>query len=302
MTRDNDANSFLIELGQRVKTARARRGMSRKAVSEQSGVSPRYIAQLEDGKGNISVILLRQIAKAIGMPLESLVAEQEVLPPQFAAIMKKLNDATPLELARVRTILGIDESDDGKAERYVLIGLRGAGKSTLGRQVAEELGFPFVELNAEIEREGGLAISELFALYGQEGYRRLERAALERISRHYAQVVLAVAGGIVSEAETFDLLMQRFTAIWLRASPREHMARVIAQGDKRPMANNPAAMHDLEEILTSRETLYARAPVTIDTSGRTIEESRADLIAAIRCIKCAAIEDGCSELKHRATC
>ncbi len=293
MTRDHDTKSFLIDLGQRVKTARARRGMSRKAVSESSGVSPRYIAQLESGEGNISVALLRQISQAIHVPLEVLLGKDVVLASDVTAIVNKLQTASPLELARVRAILGV-VGDDAKAERYVLIGLRGAGKSTLGRLVAEEFGYPFIELNAEIERQSGLDVSEIFALYGQEGYRRLERDSLERIARDHDRVFLAVAGGIVSEPETFDLLMQRFSAIWLRASPKEHMARVIAQGDKRPMADNPAAMEELETILTARETLYARAPMTVDTSNRTITESRADLIAAIRCFKCGGIEENCA--------
>lgn len=292
MTRDHDTAAFLVELGQRVKTARARRGMSRKAVSESSGVSPRYIAQLESGKGNISVGLLRQICQAIHVPPETLLARDDRLAAEIGAVVNKLRTASPLELARVQAVLGID-ADAAKGERYVLIGLRGAGKSTLGRLVAAEFGYPFVELNAEIERQSGLAVGEIFALYGQEGYRRLERAALQRIADDYAQVFLAVAGGLVSEPETFDYLMQRFTAIWLRTSPKEHMARVLAQGDKRPMADNPAAMEELETILTSRETLYSRAPMTVDTSNRSIAESRADLVAAIRCFKCSGLEESC---------
>ncbi|MCW2307836.1 XRE family aerobic/anaerobic benzoate catabolism transcriptional regulator [Rhodobium gokarnense] len=290
MTRDNEANGFLDELGAKVKLARARRGMSRKLVSEISGVSPRYIAQLENGKGNISVVLLRQISQAISVPLETLFSDIEPMTGEIAQIVKKLQTASPLEVARVQTILGVNSEEYDKAERYVLIGLRGAGKSTLGRMAARELNYPFVELNAEIERQSGMAVDEIFALYGQEGYRKLEKAALDRIACNYNQVVLAAAGGVVSEPETYDLLMSKFVAIWLRASPDEHMSRVMAQGDKRPMADNPEAMEELKEILTSREALYARAPMTVDTSERSIEESRNDLIAAIRCNRCAVLD------------
>ena len=311
MTRDNEANGFLDELGAKVKVARARRGMSRKLVSEISGVSPRYIAQLENGKGNISVVLLRQISQAIGVPLETLFSDIEPITGEIAQIVKKLQTASPLEVARVQTILGVNSEEYDKAERYVLIGLRGAGKSTLGRMAARELNYPFVELNAEIERQSGMAVDEIFALYGQEGYRKLEKAALERIACNYNQVVLAAAGGVVSEPETYDLLMSKFVAIWLRASPDEHMSRVMAQGDKRPMADNPEAMEELKEILTSREALYARAPMTVDTSERSIEESRNDLIAAIRCNRCAVLDsieeggarvrDGCISRRSAAS-
>jgi XRE family aerobic/anaerobic benzoate catabolism transcriptional regulator len=168
-----------------------------------------------------------------------------------------------------------------RRQRICLIGLRGAGKSTLGRLLGETLSVPFIELNRDIEEQSGMPVNEVMALYGQEGYRRLERQALERIVQMTDCVVLAVAGGIVSEPETYNFLLRNFHTVWLKATPEEHMQRVRTQGDERPMAGNPKAMEELNAILTAREALYARADLTVDTSGRTLEQSRADLLAAV---------------------
>lgn len=246
---DEDADGFLRRLGARVREARAGSGLSRKAVAERSGVSERYLARLEGGDGNISIALLRRVALALGMPLDRLVADRP----------------HPGE----------------RAQRVTLIGLRGAGKSTLGRLAAEALGVPFLELNAEIEQACGMPVGEVMALYGQEGYRQLERQAVERVAAAHDRLVLAVAGGIVSEPATFEFLLRHFHTIWLRARPEEHMARVRAQGDERPMAGNPAAMQELRRILTGREALYARAEAQVDTSGRSLEHSLRDLVAMV---------------------
>ena len=290
MQRDVDTHSFLVELGRRVRSARARCGMSRKAVSELSGVSPRYIAQLESGEGNVSVVLLRQIGLAIDAPLEQLLSDRPRESPEISDILKSLGSASAFELARVRAVLGVEPVQDSQSNRYALIGLRCADKSTLGRDVADELGYPFIDLKAEIERIGGLTVAEIIAHYGQEGLRRLGRSALERIAEEHKDVVVAVAGGLVAEPEAFDLLLHRFTAVWLRASSKDHIDRIAATWEERSVVGNPAAFKALQDVLTGHEELYAQAPISIDTSGKSDAENRAELIAAIRCHRCGAIE------------
>jgi len=275
--------AFLVELGQRVRHMRALRGMSRKTLTKASGVSERYIAQLESGLGNVSITLLRRVAAAIGRPVEDLIAEADA--PDWASVRELWRRATPEAAARARAILaGGSEPSQGSypSDRIALIGLRGAGKSTLGRLCAEQLGMPFIELNKEIEDRAGLSIAEVFALYGQEGYRRLEHSAFAGIVALPGAMILATAGGIVAEPVTFELLLSSFFTIWIKASPREHMSRVRNQGDLRPMANDRAAMAELETILSSRESLYARANVEIDTSGLSIQESLERLLLVIK--------------------
>lgn len=274
--------AFLARVGDRVRAARAVRGLSRKALSELSDVSQRYLAQLEAGDGNISIALLRRVAEALGQPVEWFVGEHGPSGVEFAEFAAHYARASAARRAEALAALRApDLRADARADRIALIGLRGAGKSTLGRMVAARLGLPFQELNARIEDASGMPVNELIALYGQEGYRRLERQAIEDISDGHDSLVLAVAGGIVSEADTFELLLSRYHTVWLKAEPEEHMTRVRAQGDLRPMAGNPAAMDELKSILRSREALYARAPVHVDTSGRTLERSLDDLAAAI---------------------
>lgn len=244
--------SFLVRLGNNVRDARARAGLSRRSLSEASGVSERYLAQLESGQSNISILLLKRIAGTLGVTLP------ELLVPSAGPVASQ------------------------RARRISLIGLRGAGKSTLGRLAAAALELPFVELNHEIERASGMPVTEVMALYGQEGYRRLEQQALETLTRTQDALVLAVAGGIVSESDTFAHLLHHTHAIWLSAQPEEHMARVRAQGDLRPMAGIPAAMEELRTILTSREALYARAQAQVDTSGRSVEASLVHLLGVVR--------------------
>lgn len=274
--------AFLARVGERVRSARARKGLSRRVLSEISGVSPRYLAQLESGKGNISIALLLKIAGALDFSVEWLVSDDDPWESESALARFLFAKATAEQRRRVLDILETDRPESTRAGRIALIGLRGAGKSTLGRLAAAELGLPFVELNDEIEAASGMPVNEVFSLYGQEGYRRLERQALERITATHESLVLAVAGGIVSEPDTYTYFLRHFHAIWLKARPGEHMARVQGQGDERPMTGNPDAMADLRRILSSRETLYAKAMASVDTSDSTQGESLRALMDVIR--------------------
>lgn len=271
---------FLQEVGNRVRDARKRHGMSRKVLARESGVSERYLAQLETGSGNISILLLRQVANATGLKLQDLVAETVEDAPEILSILELARRASPAQREDVINSLSgmLDQSGTNlKASRIALIGLRGAGKSTLGQLIAEDLQIPFIELNREIELDSGLAIPEIFALYGQDGYRRLEQRCLRSVIDRHSEVVLAVAGGIVAEANTYEMLLRSFHSVWLQASPEEHMERVRAQGDRRPMAGNPAAMNDLRTILESRQQHYANAEMTFDTSAKTVGQCRDEL-------------------------
>ncbi len=265
-------DSFLAELGQRVRKIRAVRGMSRKVLSEVSHISERYIAQMESGQGNASIILLRRIALATGVPLDELVSEDGAPTGDRAVIRDLLKSASAETLAQVKAVLTGASNAQGSTpavhvNRVALIGLRGAGKSTLGKMVAEKLGWTFIELNREIEREHGLSITEIFSLYGQDGYRRLEQITLKRLLTLEGPLVLATGGGIVADPITFDMLLSSFFTVWIKASPKEHMARVRKQGDLRPMGNDRSAMDELETILSSREPLYGRARAQLDTSA-----------------------------------
>ncbi|WP_455374535.1 helix-turn-helix transcriptional regulator [Limibacillus halophilus] len=275
---------FLTRVGARVRSARTRLGMSRKMLAQASGVSERYLAQLENGAGNISILLLRQVAKATAIRIEDFLGEGET-DAETLSLLDAVRRTTPEERKRLFELLSELRDQGGvdmKTGRVALIGLRGAGKSTLGRLVAERLSLPFIELNREIEAESGLAVAEIFSLYGQEGYRRLEQRCLKMVVARNPAVVLAVAGGIVAEPATYEILLRSFHAIWLRASPEEHMERVRAQGDRRPMAGNPAAMDELRAILEARERFYSRAEASLDTSGKSVETSVKELADLIR--------------------
>ncbi len=273
--------SFLDLVGERVRAARARKNISRKALSEISGVSQRYLAQLETGSGNISIILLRRVADALDYKIEWLVGEEDPYSSKLLSIISLYKQATNEQRMKVLEILDPDHPNLKRSRRIAFIGLRGAGKSTLGRLSAEQVGFPFLELNEEIEQASGMPVNEVIALYGQEGYRRLEKQSVERIVATHDSIVLAVAGGIVSEPETFNYLLRHYHTIWLKADPTDHMTRVRGQGDERPMAGNPEAMDELKSILMSREALYERAEIRINTAGRTLEQSLADVLKAI---------------------
>jgi len=275
---------FLQELGERVRAARARGGMTRRDLAVESGVSERYLAHLESGRGNISVLLLQKVATALNLPLGELLSGKDEQAVELTLIQQFLRRLPPQQLPKVRTQLMRDfgSSPLERTKRIALIGLRGAGKSTLGALLAKQLGVPFVELDREIEREAGTSLSEIFLLYGQQGYRRYERRCLEKALQQRDRCVIATGGSIVSEPGTYDLLLSTCFTVWLKALPEEHMARVVAQGDTRPMAGNTEAMDDLRRILDGRAVLYGQADATVDTAGRTPERSLRDLRKAIR--------------------
>jgi XRE family aerobic/anaerobic benzoate catabolism transcriptional regulator len=275
-------NQFLEQLGQRVRTMRALRGMSRKVLAKVSGISERYIAQLESGKGNVSIVLLRRVSAAMGAHVEDLVPTADTS-PDWLVIRDLMRNATPAQIAQAKDIL----SGNGSARHgnsfagIALIGLRGAGKSTLGKLLAKKIGWTFIELNKEIEQQNGLSVAEIIALYGQEGFRRMEQAALAQLLARNEPIVLATGGGIVSEPVTFDLVLSSFYTVWLKAKPEEHMGRVRKQGDLRPMADDRSAMQELRTILLSREPLYARASAQVDTSGLGIAAAAARLAETV---------------------
>jgi len=285
-SRATEEQQFLTALGQRVRHVRALRGMSRKVLSRVSGISERYIAQLESGQGNVSIKLLRRVAAAMGVRVEDLIVD-DAAPQDWPIIRDLLRAASPAQMAQARAILSgtAPAPAAGRAappaDRVALIGLRGAGKSTLGRIAAERLGWRFVELNREIERTDGLSVAAILALYGQEGLRRREQAMLRKLIARPGPMIVATGGGIVAEPLTFDLLLSSFVMVWLKAAPEEHMARVRQQGDLRPMADDRDAMAELRAILQSREPLYARARVTVDTSGIAVAAAAEKLVAAI---------------------
>ena len=235
--------AYLSLLGDRVRAWRSEQGMTRKSLAAASGVSERYLAQLEAGEGNISVLLLRKVARAMGVPVDSLVREEE---------------------RRAKTI--------------ALLGLRGAGKSTLGAKLAQTLDLPFIELDREVEKEAGAKLGEVFAMYGQDAYRRFERRALERVLASHDRAVIAAGGSLVTDRSTYELLLERCICVWLKASPEEHMSRVMAQGDMRPFKGRTAALDEIRKLLADRERLYARADGVVDTSGRTLKQSLAELM------------------------
>jgi len=282
-TGDDEARitDLLRSVGERVRSARARMGLSRRELAERSGVSQRYLAQLESGQGNISIGLLLRVALALDFRIEWLVAEEDPWTSDVVLMSSLLRTATRSQRERVLEILDPDNPSLRRAGRIAFIGLRGAGKSTLGRLAASQLGLPFKELNEDIAEAGGMPAGEVMALYGPEGYRHLEWQSLERIVATYDRLVLAVAGGIVSQPETYNYLLRNFHTIWLKAQPEEHMARVRGQGDERPMAGNPNAMTELRNILTAREVLYARAEAQIDTSKATPEQCLEAIIETI---------------------
>jgi XRE family transcriptional regulator, aerobic/anaerobic benzoate catabolism transcriptional regulator len=268
---------FLSNLGDRVRSVRAVRGMSRKVLARESGISERYIAQLESGRGNVSIILLRRVSAAMGARLEDLLPGSSA-GNDWSVIRDMLSQSSSEKIAQVKQVLlGRSRVEGAPAFRFALIGLRGAGKSTLGRMVADRLGWSFVELNKEIETANGLSIAEIFALYGQEGYRRLEQATLKQLIARPGSMILATGGGVVAEPLTFDLVLSSFYTLWLKAKPEEHMQRVRQQGDLRPMGDDRSAMQELRTILQNREPLYARARAQIDTAGKTVEQSADDL-------------------------
>ena len=278
---NGDKHPFLVGLGERVRSIRARNGMTRKALSVAADVSERHLANLEYGVGNASVLVLLQVANALKCSLAELLGDITTQSPEWLLIRELLSHSDEATLRGVReslaAMLGSVAQRGGAAPRsptrVALLGLRGAGKSTLGAMLAEDLGFPFVELSREIEKFAGCSINEIQALYGQNAYRRYERRAMEEAIQIYPEAVIAAPGGVVSDPASFNLLLAHCTTVWLQAEPEDHMRRVAAQGDMRPMAGNREAMLDLKGILAGRAAFYSKAEFRLNTSAAPLDET-----------------------------
>jgi len=285
-------NPLLAALGDRVRNLRAQRGLTRKAVAVSAGVSERHLANLEYGIGNASILVLQQVAGALHCSLAELVGDVTTSSPEWLLIRELLEHRSEADLRRVRValgeLLGTASVDPARHRRIALVGLRGAGKSTLGQMLAEDLDVPFIELSREIETLAGCSVREIHDLYGTNAYRRYERRALEEAVQIYSEVVIATPGGIVSDPATFNELLAHCTTVWLQAAPEEHMGRVAAQGDTRPMAASKEAMEDLRRILNGRAAFYSKADLSVDTSGKTLAQS----FQALRTVARQAIGTG----------
>jgi XRE family aerobic/anaerobic benzoate catabolism transcriptional regulator len=279
-------NPFLVALGERVRALRARRGMTRKATALAADVSERHLANLEYGIGNASILVLLQVAQALQCSLAELLGDVTTSSPEWLLLRELLERRDEATLHRVRVTVGqllgtggangqgaAGAAGTARSPRVALVGLRGAGKSTLGAMLAEDLGYAFVELSREIEKFAGCSVSEIQGLYGQNAYRRYERRALEEAIQIYPEAVIATPGGIVSDPATFNLLLAHCTTVWLKATPEDHMKRVVAQGDLRPMAASREAMEDLKGILAGRAAFYSKAELQLDTSAQDLQAS-----------------------------
>jgi XRE family aerobic/anaerobic benzoate catabolism transcriptional regulator len=281
-----EKNPFLVALGERSRALRSRRGMTRKAVAQAANVSERHLANLEYGEGNASILVLLQVAGALQCSLTELIGDVTTASPEWLLIRELLEqrDETTLRKARIAIgeALGTGGGSPIANTRVALIGLRGAGKSTLGQMLADDLGYPFVELSREIEKFAGCSISEIQALYGMSAYRRYERRALEETIQIYPEAVIATPGGLVSDPATFNQLLSHCSTVWLQADPEDHMKRVSAQGDLRPMAASREAMDDLKSILSGRAAFYSKAQLRLDTSAQGLEPTFVALRAMVR--------------------
>ena len=277
---------FLASLGERVRTLRARRGMTRRAVAQAALVSERHLANLEAGSGNASILILLQVAQALNCSVVELLGDITTSSPEWLLIRELLAGRNESQLQRVRGQIAEMFADNGdeaaRFRRIALVGLRGAGKSTLGRRLAEDLGWPFVELSREIEKYAGCNITEIHSLYGAHAYRRYEKRAIEETIHAYKEVVIATPGGLVSEASTFNETLSQCFTVWLKALPEDHLSRVAAQGDMRPMAGSEEALEDLKRILDGRSAFYAKADLVFDTSAQALEDSFVALRRLIR--------------------
>ncbi|MCU0964094.1 MAG: helix-turn-helix transcriptional regulator [Burkholderiaceae bacterium] len=284
-----DKNPFLVGLGERVRALRSRRGMTRRAVALAADVSERHLANLEYGIGNVSMLVLLQVAGALQCSLAELIGDVTTRSPEWLLLREMLEHRDEATLKRVRVVVGemlgmggANEAKGVRSPRVALVGLRGAGKSTLGQRLAGDLGFPFVELSREIEKFAGCSVNEIQSLYGQNAYRRYERRALEEAIQIYPEAVIATPGGLVSDAATFNLLLAHCTTVWLQADPEDHMKRVAAQGDLRPMAASKEAMEDLKGILAGRAAFYSKAELRLDTSAQPLEPTFLALRGMVR--------------------
>jgi XRE family aerobic/anaerobic benzoate catabolism transcriptional regulator len=282
-------DDFVAGIGALVRSGRARRGMTRRQLAAQSGASERYLAQIESGQGNPSIVILSAIAAALEVPVSELLPHGGIRDGAFDHIVDLLRRTPPSDLPTIAALIEGRAAAvplDERARRIALTGLRGAGKSTLGRRLAAHLRCPFIELDRVIAEDYGASIPDLFEMGGLATFRRYERRCLERVIAGHERAVIATAGGIVSSPETYALLLRRTHTIWIKARPQEHMSRVMAQGDLRPMAKNPAAMADLIAILEARRADYMRAEAELDTGGDTVDRSLAKLVRIVqRCLE-----------------
>lgn len=277
-------DAFVTAIGRLVRLSRAKRGVTRRQLAQESGASERYLAQIEGGQGNPSVLILKSIAQALDVPIIDLLPRANGRPAAMTHVLDVLARTPAAELPALAELIESHAARHVAADRgrrIALVGLRGAGKSTLGRRLAEELACPFIELDRLVEQDYGARIPDLIEMAGLATFRRYERACLERVIDEHDAAVIATAGGIVSNADTYALLLRRTHTVWIKAHPDEHMRRVMEQGDFRPMAQNREAMADLVAILDARRADYARAQAELDTSGDTVEESSAKLALVI---------------------
>ncbi len=289
-TDEEEKNPFLVALGERARALRSRRGMTRKALAVSAGVSERHLANLEYGVGNASILVLLDVARALQCSLAELLGDVTTSSPEWLMLRELLENRDEATLHRVRVAVGEMLGTGGanasggrqRSQQVALIGLRGAGKSTLGAMLAEDLGFPFVELSREIEKFAGCSINEIQGLYGQNAYRRYERRALEEAIQIYPEAVIATPGGIVSDPANFNLLLAHCTTVWLQAEPEDHMKRVVAQGDMRPMAASREAMEDLKSILAGRAAFYSKAEFQLNTSDQPLDATFQALRGLVR--------------------
>ena len=283
---DEEKDPFLIALGERVRALRSRRGLTRKALAKLADVSERHLANVESGVGNASIQFLRQLTSVLNCTLAEMIGDETATSPEWLMIREILRGRSDSELAKARSALaGIFDaptSETARRQRIALIGLRGAGKSSLGRMLADNWMVPFVELSRHLEAVAGCSIAEIHALYGPNAYRRYEYRALEDIIQRFPRAVIATPGGIVSDPATFNLLLSHCYTVWLKASPKDHMERVVAQGDTRPMAGNREAMDDLKNILESRAAFYSKADSSFNTSDLTQEAAYFGLTEQLR--------------------
>lgn len=280
-------NPFLVALGQRVRDLRARRGLTRKSVAIAAGVSERHLASLEYGEGNASILVLLQVSVALQCTLAELMGDVTTSSPEWLLLREMLGARSEADLRLVReqvSLLFGSTQEAARTNRIALIGLRGAGKTTLGQRLAEDMGYAFVELSREIEKFAGCSISEIHNLYGTNAYRRYERRALEETIQIYPEVIIATPGGLVSDSATLNELLSHCYTVWLQATPEDHLSRVAAQGDMRPMAGSAEAIEDLKMILEGRTPFYAKANMTFNTSAQALEESFQLLRARLRAV------------------
>jgi XRE family transcriptional regulator, aerobic/anaerobic benzoate catabolism transcriptional regulator len=284
-TAESNKADFLAALGERVRALRARSGLTRKTLAAAAEVSERHLANLEYGTGNASILILLQVANSLQCSLSELIGDVTTSNPEWLMIRQQLADADETTLRRVRLAIGEvlgAERGQTRHQLIALVGLRGAGKSTLGQRLADDLGFPFVELSREIEKLAGCSVNEIQAMYGMNAYRRYERRALDTLIQAQQPVVIGTPGGLVSDAATFNVLLSSCTTVWLKAEPEDHMQRVIAQGDMRPMAASKEAMDDLRQILKGRAAFYSKSDITINTSAQGLEPTFALLSTQVR--------------------